>query len=233
MRQPRIRIPAPKGISGTGRHCVCHSIISTIELCSSWDIASAIGIIGYLKIFASIINVQFLFRLSVLAGRGDRCTFCPFQISIWICLNDRSYITVQDAFYIGCSFNLSIAVARQILQQIDKIIYRSVRNILKSDSAFLFVVKIICIHRKCRCFRIIGCSTHPDFSLGTIRRFDRIWQVFSFNLDQIDIEFFIWLVFYLIIIFCSDRIFFNITENSNCIKVSVNNCFSRNLLFRI
>ena len=106
--------------------------------------------------------------------------------------NGRGNIAVKntlDIFFSGIR-NLGIAIACEILQHVNKVIFRSERNILEVNRTFVVIIKIIDRDFSRRRFRIVNRCAR-DFTsvrLGSCGCSDRIRKLVRLNLQKIGVE---------------------------------------------
>ena len=186
LRQLLIQIPAPEGIAGTGGIGGGNRDHRLIGNGRAGDIAAAIGLIGELIIPAGILHHE------LLAGSlGNGIALGALQHRIVEGFDRGGHIAVENAINVLFGVrDLRIFIIGQILELVNKVILRRVRNIFEADRAGFVCIKLIRGHGDRRRFRIIdGCAGNLiRVRLGRGRRRDGIRQLIGFDLEQVGIE---------------------------------------------
>ena len=232
LGQLRIGIPAFECITVPGRIRSGEGNGRTVRNGLAGNVTAAVGLKGELEVLAGVIDVQFLLRLSVLAGSRNSSTLGQFQNSIVKGLNGGRHVAVQNTLNIRSPVDLRVAVAVQVFQQVYEVIHRRESNVLDADRGFEFAVKVAFFHRNSRRFRIIdrGAGDLVRIGLSGGRSSDGVGQVIRLGLQQVGVEDDFLSVIVQVIILRGDVVYRDCAELGHSGDVAVYDCFGSHFL---
>ena len=169
LRASFIRIPTVENIAGT-RCRFRQRDLSAVRCSNRIDIVAAADVVGQREVSASIIDLQFLFRIGCFGDRNILITFLKLRIRIAVDI--RRDLGVLDADLVN-RLNQRIAVAVEILQIMSDFI-RSICSYVfilyfEGVLAIAALCELILRNRYCRFARIIG-RLISDFRCNRITR---------------------------------------------------------------
>ena len=185
LRQRLVRIPALEVIAVAGRIRGRQIDAGSVSIGAAGNVAAAVGLIAQLEVLAEIVDVQ------LLAGSlRDRRALGTLQHRIVKALDVRRNVAVQYALDVFRSVDLAVAVAVQILQQIDVVVHRRKGDVLEANGALLFRVKAALGDGDRLLLRIIDRRARDLIGVGLRRgrSGDFIRQLAGLDLHQVGVE---------------------------------------------
>ena len=228
-----IRIPAFEGVAVAGWIRFRKTHACAIGHRRTGNVASAVGLIAELEVLTGIVDRKLLFGLPVQSGRLDDGAFRALKNGIFVGLDFRSHVAVQDTTNVARSLDLGVPVVFEIFQIVYKVVYRGKWNVLETDSRFQIVIEIAFFNRDGRRFRIVN-RRAGDLVGGCLRggrSGNRIRNLVVFSLKQVRVEDEILASVIYIIVFGRDLVDLNGTEDRYRSKASIDDRISRYLFF--